>query len=102
VPAPAPATVPVTPEPVEVRDGEGRGVTVSGRAEVSASPDRLLRPGRPPAAVVAWAGPWPLDERWWDRARHRRRARFQVVDATGAAHLLALHDGRWWLEATYD
>ncbi|CAN5911606.1 DNA polymerase Y family protein [soil metagenome] len=102
VPAPAPATVLVAPEPVEVLDAGGRRVAVSGRAEVSAPPDHLVRPGCSSAGVVAWAGPWPVDEVWWDRARHRRRARFQVVDATGAAHLLSVHDGRWWLEATYD
>ena len=34
--------------------------------------------------------------------RHRRRARFQVLDATGTAHLLSVEAGRWWREATYD
>jgi len=102
VPAPAPATVLVDPEPVEVVDADGRPVGVNGRVEVSAAPTRLSRPGRPPVAIAAWTGPWPVDERWWDPARHRRRARFQVVDATGIAHLLSVEAGRWWLEATYD
>ena len=102
VPAPAPATVLVDPEPVEVVDATGRPVGVNGRVEVSAAPTRLSRPGRPPVAIAAWTGPWPVDERWWDPARHRRRARFQVVDATGIAHLLSVEAGRWWLEATYD
>ncbi|HEX8803675.1 MAG TPA: hypothetical protein VF743_05765 [Acidimicrobiales bacterium] len=52
-------------------------------------------------AITAWAGPWPCDERWWDPARHRRRARVQV-EAGGVAHLLVLESGRWWVEATYD
>ena len=52
--------------------------------------------------VVAWAGPWPADERWWDPAGHRRRARLQVVTGEGTAHLLSLEGGRWHLEATYD
>ena len=42
---------------------------------------------RPPQPIIGWAGPWPLDERWWDEHRHRRMARFQVVTADGAAHL---------------
>jgi protein ImuB len=58
--------------------------------------------GGPPAEVVAWAGPWPADERWWDAEARRRRARLQVVTAGAGAHLLALEAGRWWVEATYD
>jgi protein ImuB len=58
--------------------------------------------GAGPKRVVAWAGPWPVEERWWDPAGHRRRARVQVLDDTGTAHLLAVEGGRWWLEATYD
>ena len=86
--------------PVDVLDAAGRpvGVERPGRAQ------RRRPPGgrRRPAEVVAWAGPWPVDERWWDPARHRRRARLQVVTADGVAHLLALEGGRWRTEATYD
>ena len=102
VPAPAPATVLTTPEPAAVLDAEGREVRVSGRAEVSAAPAVIHRRGRAPASVAAWAGPWPVDERWWDRTRHRRRARFQIVDEDGAALLLAVEGGSWWVEAAYD
>ena len=102
IPAPAPATVLEDPEPVEVVDAHGRPVGVTGRAEVTAAPARLARAGRPAEAITGWAGPWPADEHWWDPARHRRRARFQVLDARGDAHLLAVEAGRWWLEATYD
>jgi protein ImuB len=52
--------------------------------------------------VVGWAGPWPIDERWWDPQQARRRARFQVALSDGSAHLLTLEGGRWWIEATYD
>ena len=102
IPAPAPATVPDEPEPVEVVDAAGRPVGVTGRAEVTAPPARLSRSGRSSVAVAAWAGPWPVDERWWEPTRHRRRARFQVLDAEGTAHLLSVEAGRWWIEATYD
>lgn len=102
LPAPAPATVREVPEPVEVVDVRGHPVGVTGRAEVTAPPARMARPGRPAIDLAAWAGPWPVDERWWDPSRHRRRARFQVVDTAGAAHLLAVEEGRWWLEASYD
>lgn len=102
IPAPAPAVVAGVPEAVEVVDAEGEPVRVTGRAEVSAPPHRLRRSGGRQVGLAAWAGPWPVDERWWDPARHRRRARFQVVDDAGCAHLLAVEAGRWWLEASYD
>ena len=68
-------------------------VAVDGRGLVSAAPARLAVAGAPGRAVVAWAGPWPADERWWDPAGHRRRARFQLVTDDGAAHLAVLEAG---------
>jgi protein ImuB len=52
--------------------------------------------------VVAWAGPWPLEERWWDPASARRRARLQVVTDAGTAWLVVLEAGAWRAEAAYD
>jgi protein ImuB len=102
VPSPSPATVLAERQPCEVVDADGQPVVVSGRGVASAAPARLSVRGGPWVAVEAWAGPWPADERWWDPGAHRRRARFQVVDAAGSAHLLALEGGRWWVEAVYD
>jgi protein ImuB len=86
----------------EVVDGDGRAIEVTGRGVVSAVPARLSVAGGPWIEVAAWAGPWPADERWWDPAAHRRRARLQVVLADGCAHLLALEAGCWGVEASYD
>jgi protein ImuB len=58
--------------------------------------------GSASVGVTGWAGPWPADERWWDPAAARRRARLQVLLDDGTAHLLVLERGRWRLEATYD
>ncbi|QGG94752.1 Y-family DNA polymerase [Actinomarinicola tropica] len=110
LPPPAPATVLTDlPRGIEVVDAEGRSVGVSGRGLVTAPPSRVgVRRRRGPEAepewrdVVGWAGPWPVDERWWDEAGHRRRARFQVVVEGGAAWLLVLEGGRWSIEAVYD
>jgi protein ImuB len=102
VPAPSPATVLPEPLPAEVLDAAGGPVGVTGRFAVTAAPARLSVPGRGPVDVVGWAGPWAVDERWWDPATASRRARFQVVGADGSAWLLALDGGRWWLEAAYD
>jgi protein ImuB len=52
--------------------------------------------------VVAWAGPWLLDERWWDPRAGRRRARFQLMGEDGTAHLCFIEGNQWWIEATYD
>ena len=84
-------------------DQEGQPVAVGARGLATAAPARVSVGGGPWADVAGWAGPWPADERWWDPAAHRRRARFQVELAnSGAAHLLVLEGGRWWVEATYD
>jgi protein ImuB len=76
---------------------DGDPVGVSGRGQLSAAPSRCGS-----EEVVGWAGPWPVDERWWDAASHRRRARLQVLLEGGGAYLLALEGGRWRVEATYD
>ncbi|KHL08979.1 protein ImuB [Mumia flava] len=52
--------------------------------------------------VQAWAGPWPVDERWWDAASAVRAARFQVVGVDGTAWLLRVGDDGWCAEAQYD
>ncbi|MER6809626.1 DNA polymerase Y family protein [Spirillospora sp. NPDC000708] len=99
--APAPAVVPVAAPEAELLDADGAPVEVSARCAVSAPPAALLLGGRP-SAVTGWAGPWPADERWWDPAHARRRARFQVVTEDGAAYLLAVEGRRWHVEAAYD
>ncbi|MEU5878908.1 DNA polymerase Y family protein [Spirillospora sp. NPDC047279] len=101
VPAPAPASVPPSMAPAEVVDASGAPVVVSARCAVSAAPAMVTVGGRA-AVVTSWTGPWPVDERWWDSARSRRRARFQVVTDDGLARLLAVEGGRWLVEATYD
>ena len=102
LPAPSPAVVLVQPEPVAVTDSQGVPVTVSGRGEASAAPWQVTDSTGRSQAVVAWAGPWPLDERWWRPSARRRQARFQMVLDDGSAHLCVLEAGRWQREATYD
>jgi protein ImuB len=97
-----PASVAVGPVAAEVLDAQGRPVTVSGRAMTSAPPARVRVGEGPLVAVRAWAGPWPVEERWWDADAHRRQARLQVVLEGGAAHLLVLEGGTWACFGTYD
>jgi protein ImuB len=100
LPAPAPAVIHPVAVPVEVLDASGRRVGVDGRGLPTAAPHTLVGEGGP-VPVVAWAGPWPLDERWWDPSTRRRVARFQLVDADGVARVVALEAGRWWVTAVY-
>lgn len=115
MPAPSPSTVFADPYPAEVLDDAGQLVWVSGRGVVSASPAqfRLMsggeasgwRPGRT-RHIAAWAGPWPIDERWWEPEGHQRLARFQMIieDAAGGqrGYLIVAEHRRWWVAALYD
>lgn len=114
LPAPSPTTVFDGPLPLDVVDADGTPVSVSGRGLVSAPPSeiRLLlgseaegwRKGKL-RRVRAWAGPWPVDQQWWEPNQHRRLARFQVVvddDVAGQqAHLVIAEHRRWFLLASY-
>jgi len=102
LPAPSPAVVLSQPEPITVTDCVGTPVTVGGRGEASAPPWQMTDSAGHSRTIIAWAGPWPLDERWWRPSARRRQARFQMVLDNGSAHLCVLESGRWWREATYD
>ncbi len=102
LPSPSPAVVLAQPEPITVTDRDDDPVTVSGRGEASATPRQVTNSAGRSRTVIAWAGPWPLDERWWRPSARRRQARFQLVLDDGSAHLCVLESGRWWREATYD
>ncbi|MGH9303547.1 MAG: DNA polymerase Y family protein [Acidimicrobiales bacterium] len=100
MPSPAPSIVHREPVIVEVR-GEGRRpVGVTARGQLTLVPRSVAIGGE--LEIVAWAGPWPAEERWWDPSSHRRSARLQVELEDGSAHLLVLEHGRWAIEATYD
>jgi protein ImuB len=101
-------------DPVEVLDGEGNPVRVTSRGLFSAEPARLAAPGRD-GPLSWWAGPWPVDERWWDPDRKAgRTARVQVLLDTdersreeqggnpGQALLLCYRQRRWYLEGIYE
>jgi len=102
LPDPPPALVWKPPRRAEVVDEAGTMVRVDRRGACSGVPARLSVESTSWQPIVAWAGPWMTDERWWDALAHRRRARFQVRTADGDAHLVTLESQRWWVEATYD
>ena len=106
LPAPAPTIVIDPPRPIDVLDEHDHTVVVTERGAVPRPPATVRIDGASP--IQAWAGPWPVDERWWDPASAVRRARFQIVDARGRAYLVSCElsaasaTARWLLEAVYD
>ncbi|GLY93442.1 DNA polymerase Y family protein [Actinoplanes sp. NBRC 103695] len=102
VPKPAPAVVLLRPSGAVVVDAAGEPVRVSARLELTGAPAGLLLERAPAVEIVGWAGPWPVEERWWAAEEMRRRARFQVALADGRGMLLSLAGGHWAVEAIYD
>lgn len=104
MPPPFPPTVFETPRPVLVQDARGESVGVDERGALTGEPVYFSETRSPPVlqAVEGWAGPWAVDERWWDPARARSVNRFQVVDARGMAWLVMLDRHEWFAEARYD
>ena len=108
IPAPVPTVLIDPPRPVRVLDGDGRPVRVTDRGAVPMPPAQFaFDDGSPTIAITSWAGPWPVDERWWDPASARQVARFQLVDVQGRAYLVSCemdadHGPRWQLVACYD
>ncbi|MEV6346663.1 DNA polymerase Y family protein [Actinoplanes sp. NPDC051851] len=102
LPAPSPSVVFPEPRPAVVYDETGLPVGVSARLEVTGVPTSLAVDRAAPVPITGWAGPWPLDERWWAPEESRRRVRFQMTLADGRALLLSLSAGRWSVEALYD
>ncbi len=111
LPSPSPATVFADPHPADVLDEHGEAVRVSARGMLSGRPATLQllagddatgwRRGRP-RPIIAWAGPWPIEERWWEPGQQRRLARFQVVTDDHDGFLIVAEHQRWWVSARYD
>ncbi len=102
LPAPSPATVPERPLPALVLDADGNPLRLGDRYPMGAPPHSVAIDGGPPREVLAWAGPWPLDTRWWDPAAGSRGARFQMLIEDGTALLVEHRDTRWRVTAIYD
>ncbi|MCH7230844.1 hypothetical protein L0U85_08275 [Glycomyces sp. L485] len=100
LPDPPPA-VTGTGEDAEVLAVDGTPVSVAARGTMSHTP-ALVSLGGERIPVIAWAGPWPVTERWWNDDAARRYARLQVELADGRAALLYLEDRRWKVAGWYD
>jgi protein ImuB len=106
---PAPGVIYHEPTPVRVETLDGRlvhplreaGNSEDGDAGLDAEPGWLTVPGRRRVRVIAWAGPWPVRERWWtDRAVALDR--YQLVTEDQEAWVLVASSSGWRAEARYD
>lgn len=133
IPDPAPATVLPVAAPLQVLDAGGSPVSIDRRLRLSAPPtwvrfeadprDHVARAAHrhpssghvggdagpvwdAPIPVEAWAGPWPIAERWWSEDASRRayvQIALRAADGgVGSAVLAAFAGGQWQLEAVYD
>jgi protein ImuB len=103
LPAPAPSVLLDPPRPAQLLDAARRPVVVTERGAMPAPP-ALFGMAGDVCAVASWAGPWPVDERWWS-ADSRRAVRCQIVDVRGRAYLVSgVMDPqpRWQVDAIYD
>jgi len=108
LPNPAPSVVYSEPVQVQINDQFGKLLSVSARHELSASPVSVII-GATHYKVNSWAGPWPVEERWWDLARSRRLVRLQLVcekiTVDNVSQILAmlviLEHGEWTVAAIY-
>jgi len=96
LPDPVPAEVFLPPRPIGVQASDGLPVEIDGRGMLSSPPARIDG-----AHVQAWAGPWPVHERRWDRERGRVGHRLQIVDDRDRAWLVFRAGSRWWAEGRY-
>lgn len=105
IPRPSPAFVLDAPRTITVIDARGNAVGVTGRHELDASPACVRIEGRE-YRVLRVAGPWPVEERWWDPRRRRRHVRMQVLVRNDRGNtgvlLVGLENGEWCLLARYD
>ena len=102
IPPPAPTRVFAEPVPASAT-ADGQTVRITERGLVSGEPGRLrTRIGAEPLVIEAWAGPWPIDELWWDPTAARQVARFQLVAVDGSAWLMVVEHDQWWVEARYE
>jgi protein ImuB len=116
LPEPAPAVL--LDDPVELLDAQGDPVRVTSRGLFSGQPATLVSSAvsgggarQYRGALRWWAGPWPVDERWWDpqASVSGRTSRAQVLlenrstaNEYAMALLLCYRQRRWYVEGVYE
>ncbi|MDV6013028.1 DNA polymerase Y family protein [Haloechinothrix sp. LS1_15] len=108
LPAPSPTVVPVTPVAATVLTASGEPVALTARNVLTGQPRYVVTGEGSRKEVLGWAGPWPVDERWWHGQTPGPRGRVQVVTGEGGegtAFLLQFRfqeEPQWIVEGVYD
>src|SRR6185437_3344940 len=107
LPAPAPTVLLDPPRPAQVLDVAGVSVRVTERGAMPSPPAVFAIGSERPVAVTSWAGPWPIDERWWSLASAPHVVRCQIVNVRGRAYLVSgtMPDSgpaSWQVDAVFD
>ncbi len=100
LPTPLPALIYKEPFPIDLEDEMGQNIRVSGRAVPSGEPFTLF--ARSKKRVVAWSGPWPNEEHWWEKSKMHRRVFAQILTNDSTAWLVSLNSGAWKVEGLFD
>ncbi|GAA4407422.1 DNA polymerase Y family protein [Tsukamurella soli] len=109
LPQPAP-TVLCTGVTVDVTDARGAPVRVTDRGVFTAEPTHLAWDGRE-WGLSWWAGPWLVDERWWEPGAGPAARAQVLLEPTGRhptqlaqvrALLLRYAADRWEVEGVYE
>ena len=105
VPRPSPASVAAEPPLIQVLNHAGTSIGVTGRHELDSLPARV-EVGNQKYDIMRVAGPWPVEERWWDPRRRRRQIRMQLLvrhhQRGVGVFLVGLENQLWTLLARYD
>ncbi|WP_306360460.1 DNA polymerase Y family protein [Nocardia sp. CC227C] len=103
LPEPAPAVILAHRPRVRLEAADGTPVWVTDRGLFTTDPAHLHWGSRS-WRLLGWAGPWPLDDRWWThRSQHGYVARAQVLlDGDTRALLLLAYDHAWHVEGLYE
>lgn len=103
LPQPAPAVILANRPQVRLEAADGTPVWVTDRGLFTADPAHLHWGSRS-WQLLGWAGPWPLDDRWWThQLPHGYAARAQVLlDGDMRALLLLAYNKAWHVEGLYE
>lgn len=106
IPQPLPSRIPAEPIPVGLLDAAGDEIEVDARGMLSGRPYRITprTAGGRPVRVTGWAGPWPVQDKWWDGVPVRQYLQVTGVQVTGAEGALLLVGDRqgWRVEGVYE
>jgi protein ImuB len=107
LPAPSPSSVLARPIAAAVLDKHGAQVAITTRYETTGKPCHVAINGSAPRKIVGWAGPWPVDERWWESPHPKPRARLQILldegtDQTALLLVTTTEAPLWLVEGWYD